>query len=588
MHIVALASFCHALHVAQVADRHHTADEEVERYSNYQTTHVYCFNEDPSKAWKKLHHRKISHQGSRPRMSAEVENLLSNDAVGIDLGTTNSAVAAWVDGRAFVLANCFGSRLTPSCVSYDFGECEVGEIAKENSFDGTVDTIHTIKRIIGRTFAEEEVQRHASRWPFTVIDRGDGKPVVRLSNGQCKSPEDISAEVLKALLQTAKVQLKRPVSRAVISVPANFTHAQREATKRAAVLAGLEVIALINEPTAAAIAYGISHSQGSQTILVFDLGGGTLDVSVVKTGSDDAGRRTIQVLCTDGDSSLGGLDFDERIYQWLLGAFETRHGLGIRENPRAVSRLRSHAEAVKFTLSGEGILHAVVALPALHNGIDFKETLSREVFEVACQDLFARLTCPIEYCLKFKQLMTSDIDQVVLVGGCSRIPKVREIVQAYFAGRPVYRDIHPDEAVALGAATYARCLASAGSCPELMLLDVTSHSIGIELADGTYSTVVGKFSALSAASRTVLVTTVEDYQTVVVLRIYEGDDRRLRHNCYLGQLTLSGLTPADAGKTIVSVVFQLNASSLLSISAVEVCDTTTATASGMEISLDIS
>merc|ERR1719327_270689 len=368
-----------------------------------------------------------------------------DDIIGIDLGTTYSCVGVWQNGKVEIIPNDQGHRITPSYVALTpDSQRLVGDAAKNQASLNPANTVYDAKRLIGRKFTDKTVQSDMKLWPFAVAPTSDGKPQVKVLD-KTWSPEEISASVLHKMKETAEDFLGRNVSRAVVTVPAYFNDAQRQATKDACTIAGLEIVRIINEPTAAAIAFGLDQKEGEKNILVYDLGGGTFDVSLL--GIDGG---VFEVLATSGDTHLGGEDFDNRVMQHLIKTFSCKHGVDISSNPKAMTKLRREAEMAKRQLSTAHV--ARIEIDDLHKGIDFSETLTRARFEELNADLLKKTMVPVKQVLEGAQLTKADVDEIVLVGGSTRIPKVQQLLKDFFNGKEPNKGINPDEAVAYGAA----------------------------------------------------------------------------------------------------------------------------------------
>ncbi|XP_077966885.1 heat shock cognate 71 kDa protein-like [Styela clava] len=487
-------------------------------------------------------------------------------AIGIDLGTTNSCVAVFRNGRVEIIANDLGNRVTPSYISFARGERQVGEAAKEDSTENYENTLYQIKRLIGRTYDDPSVQADMKLWGFTVIN-DDNKPkipVVNSSKGDLFCPEQISAMILEEMKNTAEAFLGETVTDAVITVPAYFNDAQRKATSDAGVIAGLNVIGMINEPTAAAVAYGLDRqSENERNVLIFDLGGGTFDVTIVKiTG------HKFDVKATGGDTHLGGEDFDNTLLEYFVSEFKQKHGEDISENKRALNRLRVACEGAKRKLSST--TQAKVQLDALQDGYDFRSNISRAKFENLNYNFFERVFDTVKNTLSDSGLKKENIDDVVLVGGSTRIPKIREMLGKYFDNIELKRTINPDEAVAYGAAAYAFALGS-DEDPALkgfVLEDVIPLSIGIRMYDGTMGFVIPRKTKIPTKLWETWHTS-EDNQTTVSFKIYEGERTLAEENHFLGEFTISGIPPAPRKKGQGNVLLEINACGILHVKVIE-------------------
>ncbi|RNF27368.1 70 kDa heat shock protein [Trypanosoma conorhini] len=487
--------------------------------------------------------------------------------IGIDLGTTYSCVGVFKNDQVEIIANDQGNRTTPSYVAFTEAERLVGDAAKNQVAMNPTNTVFDAKRMIGRKFDDPDLQSDMKHWPFKVTVQ-DGKPVVQVEyQGESKkfSPEEISAMVLAKMKETAESYLGEAVRRAVITVPAYFNNAQRQATKDAGTIAGLEVLRIINEPTAAAIAYGMDKKaeKGEKAVLIFDLGGGTFDVTLLTI---DGG--IFEVKATAGDTHLGGEDFDNRLVDYFATEFKTRFGKDLRGNARAVRRLRTACERVKRTLSSSA--NASIEIDALYEGCDLFSKITRARFEEMCRDQFERCLEPVKKVLLDSEMTPQDVHDVVLVGGSTRIPRIQQLVQNYFGGKELNRSINPDEAVAYGAAVQGHILAGGRSekTEGLLLLDVTPLSLGVETAGGVMSVLIPRNTTVPA-QKSQTFSTNADNQRSVEIKVYEGE-RPLVSQCQcLGTFTLSDIPPAPRGKPRIEVSFDVNTDGILVVSAVE-------------------
>ena len=439
-------------------------------------------------------------------------------AIGVDLGTTYSCVAVFTNDRVEIIPNENGNRITPSSVAFTAaGERLVGDAAKDQATANPTNTIFDVKRLIGRSYGEVIAQDDERHWPFKVVDE-NSKPKIEVEfRGQTKTfhPEEISAMVLYKLKETAERHLGRPVSDAVVTIPARFNDSQRQATKDAGVIAGLNVLRIVNEPTAAAIAYGLDkmNSEDERRVLVFDLGGGTFDVSVLAI---DGG--VFEVLATSGNTHLGGEDFDNRLVDFLSLAFKKKHKKDLRASKRALKRLKAEAEKAKRVLSVAE--ETTIDIDALFDGKDFHETVTRAQFEDFCSDLFRQTLDPVNVALKNANVTKDQVDEVIMVGGSTRIPKVRLLLSEYFGGKQLHTEINPDEAVAYGAAVQAAVLSGVKSdvVENVLLLDVTPLSLGIETAGGYMAILIPRNTKVPT-KETKKFTTYQDNQESVMIQV---------------------------------------------------------------------
>ncbi|KAI0077665.1 heat shock protein 70 [Panus rudis PR-1116 ss-1] len=500
--------------------------------------------------------------------------------IGIDLGTTYSCVGVQRGGRVEIIPNDQGHRITPSWVSFTDEERLVGDAAKNAFHLNPTNTVFDAKRLIGRKFDDPEVQRDMKHWPFKVVKKGD-RPVIQVKHkGEDRefvsatldlcsndahiarqTPEEISAMVLGKMKETAEAYLGKTVTHAVVTVPAYFNDAQRQATKDAGTIAGLTVLRIINEPTAAAIAYGLDKKKdGESQIIVYDLGGGTFDVSLLSI--DDG---VFEVLATAGDTHLGGEDFDNRVIDYLVKTYKKKTGTDVSKNLKALGKLKREVERAKRTLSSQQSTR--IEIEAFEGGNDFSETLTRAKFEELNMDLFRKTMKPVEQVLKDANLKKEDIDEVVLVGGSTRIPKVQQLLKEYFGKEPS-KGINPDEAVAYGAAVQGGILAGDEDVADVVLVDVCPLTLGIETTGGVMTKLIPRNTVIPTRKSQIF-STAADNQPTVLIQVYEGERSLTKDNNLLGKFELTGIPPAPRGVPQIEVVFELDANGVLNVKAAD-------------------